>query len=178
MTALLVLVLFKKKISWIFYSFARCPRFCLLPGSSQINLLVLMLRMYQSIPTRTMADFLMVVECHLAAGSWEAYLVRKLLLQLGTDGEKRTITLERDLQQGLQATTALPVTTVDKIREICQQHFDRLPAQVTLKPLAAVAEDDKRNVTTSSTNSVPSERKRPRETTSDENYEGESSKKG
>ena len=161
-----------------FYSFARCPRFCLLPGLSQINLLTLLLRMYLSIPTQTMTDFLMVVKCHLVASSWEAYLVRKLLLQLGTDGKERTVTLERGHhQQGLQANTALPVATVDKIREICQQHFDRLPAQVTLKTLAAVAEGDRRNISTSSSNSVPSERKRQREPTSDDNCEGESGKK-
>lgn len=117
-----------------------------------------------------MTDFLTVVKCHLAAGSWEAYLVRKLLLQLRTDGVKNTITLDAGHQHGLQAPTALPVTTVDKIRKICHQHFDRLPTQVSLEPLTAVTEGDRRNILSSS--SVPPKRKKPRETTSDENSEG------
>lgn len=150
-------------------SVSSCPRFCLLPGLAQINLLTLLLRMYRSIPTRTITNFLMVVKHHLATDSWEGYLCRKLLLQTGASEEKKTLTLEG---QRLQAPTALQVTTIDKIREVCQQHFHRLTSQVTLKPLASVM-----GCNSTHSNSAHSDRKRPRETATDENCEGELNKK-
>lgn len=118
----------------------RCPRFCLLPQATQLNLLKLLLRLTHLLPPQPLRDFVKSV-INFSDESWTTYYLSKLVNSIDTENKDHQSFVEYDKTVHVReasVSTPLGMECIARMKHFCSSvlHATDASNKLHLNPIA------------------------------------------